>query len=285
MFICDCTNIHKNVLLLRKGTPATPATPANIVQSLPDWASQISNTDTVAAVAQILQSPQGQQVRLLIHWKHCVLCTAVFLTGVYVCVCSCSSWFRACRCSSRSLSRLCCRRWMQVWWCSCRPWPHSSLRPQQPTRSTRWNRGFPPLTRSETWFNPCITLSIVKYLFSYWPFCGVVEAVGSVRFREWVGTQRGFQERFYVISVVCSSFAIFKKKAVPCGVYFLSHALTVSLRPVVSDSINSSIFHQLAEHLQQQNLEQFQKQLMEHQQHQQKVLKIMILSLHNVLEL
>lgn len=44
------------------GTPATPATPANIVQGLPDWASQINNTDTVAAVAQILQSPQGQQV-------------------------------------------------------------------------------------------------------------------------------------------------------------------------------------------------------------------------------
>uniref|UniRef100_A0A671RRM0 Protein SCAF8-like n=1 Tax=Sinocyclocheilus anshuiensis TaxID=1608454 RepID=A0A671RRM0_9TELE len=40
--------------------------------------------------------------------------------------------------------------------------------------------------------------------------------------------------------------------------------------PVVPESINSSIFHQLAEHLQQQNLEQFQKQLMEHQQHQQK---------------
>lgn len=40
--------------------------------------------------------------------------------------------------------------------------------------------------------------------------------------------------------------------------------------PVLSESINSSIFHQLAEHLQQQNLEQFQKQLMEHQQHQQK---------------
>lgn len=46
------------------GTPATPATPANIVQSLPDWASQITNTDTVAAVAQILQSPQGQQVSI-----------------------------------------------------------------------------------------------------------------------------------------------------------------------------------------------------------------------------
>ncbi|XP_057199211.1 SR-related and CTD-associated factor 8 isoform X1 [Triplophysa rosa] len=40
--------------------------------------------------------------------------------------------------------------------------------------------------------------------------------------------------------------------------------------PVVSESINSSIFHQLAEQLQQQNLEQFQKQLLEHQQHQQK---------------
>lgn len=44
------------------GTPATPATPANIMPSLPDWASQISNSDTMAAVAQILQSPQGQQV-------------------------------------------------------------------------------------------------------------------------------------------------------------------------------------------------------------------------------
>uniref|UniRef100_A0A672NUU7 SR-related CTD associated factor 8 n=1 Tax=Sinocyclocheilus grahami TaxID=75366 RepID=A0A672NUU7_SINGR len=45
---------------------------------------------------------------------------------------------------------------------------------------------------------------------------------------------------------------------------------TSSQLPVVPESINSSIFHQLAEHLQQQNLEQFQKQLMEHQQHQQK---------------
>lgn len=49
-------------LSVSPGTPATPATPANIVQGLPDWASQITNTDTVAAVAQILQSPQGQQV-------------------------------------------------------------------------------------------------------------------------------------------------------------------------------------------------------------------------------
>lgn len=49
------------------GTPATPATPANIVQVLPDWASQITNTDTVAAVAQILQSPQGQQVSEHVH--------------------------------------------------------------------------------------------------------------------------------------------------------------------------------------------------------------------------
>uniref|UniRef100_A0A8C1QXX3 SR-related CTD associated factor 8 n=1 Tax=Cyprinus carpio TaxID=7962 RepID=A0A8C1QXX3_CYPCA len=46
---------------------------------------------------------------------------------------------------------------------------------------------------------------------------------------------------------------------------------TTSQLPVVPESINSSIFHQLAEHLQQQNLEQFQKQLMEHQHHQQKV--------------
>lgn len=52
---------------LYPGTPATPATPANIVQGLPDWASQITNTDTVAAVAQILQSPQGQQVSENMH--------------------------------------------------------------------------------------------------------------------------------------------------------------------------------------------------------------------------
>lgn len=41
---------------------------------------------------------------------------------------------------------------------------------------------------------------------------------------------------------------------------------------MVPEPINSSLFHQLAEQLQQQNLEQFQKQLLEHQQHQQKVL-------------
>ncbi|KAM6912281.1 SR-related and CTD-associated factor 8 [Xenentodon cancila] len=36
--------------------------------------------------------------------------------------------------------------------------------------------------------------------------------------------------------------------------------------PMVSEPINSSLFHQLAEQLQQQNLEQFQKQLLEQQQ-------------------
>ncbi|XP_010729572.3 SR-related and CTD-associated factor 8 isoform X3 [Larimichthys crocea] len=44
--------------------------------------------------------------------------------------------------------------------------------------------------------------------------------------------------------------------------------------PMVSEPINSSLFHQLAEQLQQQNLEQFQKQLLEHQQHQQKAMSI-----------
>lgn len=47
--------------------------------------------------------------------------------------------------------------------------------------------------------------------------------------------------------------------------------LLTTFRPMVSEPINSSLFHQLAEQLQQQNLEQFQKQLLEHQQHQQKV--------------
>ncbi|XP_070788741.1 SR-related and CTD-associated factor 8 isoform X1 [Pituophis catenifer annectens] len=50
------------------GTPVTPATPANVIQNLPDpWVSQITNTDTLAAVAQILQSPQGQQLQQLIQ--------------------------------------------------------------------------------------------------------------------------------------------------------------------------------------------------------------------------
>ncbi|KAM4541373.1 SR-related and CTD-associated factor 8 isoform 2-T5 [Fundulus diaphanus] len=39
-----------------------------------------------------------------------------------------------------------------------------------------------------------------------------------------------------------------------------------SQMPMVSEPMNSSLFHQLAEQLQQQNLEQFQKQLLEHQQ-------------------
>nr|XP_015825905.2 SR-related and CTD-associated factor 8 [Nothobranchius furzeri] len=41
---------------------------------------------------------------------------------------------------------------------------------------------------------------------------------------------------------------------------------STSQLPMVSEPINSSLFHQLAEQLQQQNLEQFQKQLLEHQQ-------------------
>lgn len=43
-------------------------------------------------------------------------------------------------------------------------------------------------------------------------------------------------------------------------------SLPTTFRPMVSEPINSSLFHQLAEQLQQQNLEQFQKQLLEHQQ-------------------
>lgn len=50
--------------------------------------------------------------------------------------------------------------------------------------------------------------------------------------------------------------------------------LLTTFRPMVSEPMNSSLFHQLAEQLQQQNLEQFQKQLLEHQQHQQKVVTI-----------
>ncbi|XP_044145870.1 SR-related and CTD-associated factor 8 isoform X2 [Bufo gargarizans] len=53
------------------GTPATPVTPANVVQGIPDpWIAQITNTDTIAAVAQILQSPQGQQLQQLVQSLH-----------------------------------------------------------------------------------------------------------------------------------------------------------------------------------------------------------------------
>ncbi|XP_053317250.1 SR-related and CTD-associated factor 8 isoform X2 [Spea bombifrons] len=53
------------------GTPATPATPANVVQGIPDpWIAQITNTDTLSAVAQILQSPQGQQLQQLVQSLH-----------------------------------------------------------------------------------------------------------------------------------------------------------------------------------------------------------------------
>uniref|UniRef100_A0A8C5PLG9 SR-related CTD associated factor 8 n=1 Tax=Leptobrachium leishanense TaxID=445787 RepID=A0A8C5PLG9_9ANUR len=53
------------------GTPATPVTPANIVQGIPDpWIAQIASTDTLAAVAQILQSPQGQQLQHLVQSLH-----------------------------------------------------------------------------------------------------------------------------------------------------------------------------------------------------------------------
>ncbi|MEE6475356.1 hypothetical protein FKM82_010724 [Ascaphus truei] len=53
------------------GTPATPVTPANVVQGIPDpWIAQITSTDTLAAVAQILQSPQGQQLQQLVQSLH-----------------------------------------------------------------------------------------------------------------------------------------------------------------------------------------------------------------------
>lgn len=73
-----------NRLCVCAGTPATPATPANLVQGLPDWAAQINNTDTVAAVAQILQSPQGQQVNAeMIQTKACHIAANRPEEGVY----------------------------------------------------------------------------------------------------------------------------------------------------------------------------------------------------------
>lgn len=145
------------VLSVYPGTPATPATPANIVQGLPDWASQITNTDTVAAVAQILQSPQGQQVSEHILPKSvyiraaCAVCVAVRVRRCltyFVVVCySSSSWCRVCRCSSRSPNRPCCRPWMLASWCSCKLWQLSSLPQLLPTASTPWSRGSPLLIR------------------------------------------------------------------------------------------------------------------------------------------
>uniref|UniRef100_H0W3M0 Female-specific protein transformer n=1 Tax=Cavia porcellus TaxID=10141 RepID=H0W3M0_CAVPO len=49
-------------------TNSTRSARSNVVQGLSDpWVSQITNTDTLAAVAQILQSPQGQQLQQLIQ--------------------------------------------------------------------------------------------------------------------------------------------------------------------------------------------------------------------------
>ncbi|XP_068087996.1 SR-related and CTD-associated factor 8 isoform X3 [Hyperolius riggenbachi] len=53
------------------GTPATPVTPANVAPVVNDpWIAQITSTDTLAAVAQILQSPQGQQLQQLVQSLH-----------------------------------------------------------------------------------------------------------------------------------------------------------------------------------------------------------------------
>uniref|UniRef100_A0A673H0H0 Protein SCAF8-like n=1 Tax=Sinocyclocheilus rhinocerous TaxID=307959 RepID=A0A673H0H0_9TELE len=166
------------------GTPATPATPANIVQSLPDWASQISNTDTVAAVAQILQSPQG----------HCISD---------------------------------CLQMQQ--------------QKPQPSLLQALDAGLvvqlQALTAQLTAAAAANTLNPLEQRVSSFN----KKLLGQFDF----GNESEHSEDS-------------KKDA------------TSSQLPVVPESINSSIFHQLAEHLQQQNLEQFQKQLMEHQQHQQK---------------
>lgn len=64
---------------------------------------------------------------------------------------------------------------------------------------------------------------------------------------------------------VCFSPSLIVILLLPPESLCLITLLTAS-RPMVSEPINSSLFHQLAEQLQQQNLEQFQKQLLEHQQ-------------------
>lgn len=64
---------------------------------------------------------------------------------------------------------------------------------------------------------------------------------------------------------VCLSPSLIVILLLPPESLCLITLLTAS-RPMVSEPINSSLFHQLAEQLQQQNLEQFQKQLLEHQQ-------------------
>lgn len=65
------------------GTPATPVTPANASQSTPDpWLAQITSTDTLAAVAQILQSPQGQQVWFNYFFQYKTKLVAIFIESL-----------------------------------------------------------------------------------------------------------------------------------------------------------------------------------------------------------
>lgn len=166
------------------GTPATPATPANIVQGLPDWASQITNTDTMAAVAQILQSPQGQQLQQLVQ--------SVQMQQQQ-------------KLQPSLLQALDAGLVVQL----------QALTAQLTAAATA--NSLNPLEQRVSSFN--------KKLLGPFDF-------GN-------DSERSEESKKETSS---------------------------SQLPMVSEPINSSLFHQLAEQLQQQNLEQFQKQLLEHQQ-------------------
>ncbi|XP_064411985.1 SR-related and CTD-associated factor 8 isoform X3 [Latimeria chalumnae] len=170
------------------GTPVTPATPANVVQGLPDsWASQIANTDTLTAVAQLLQSPQGQQLQQLVQnlqmqqQKPQPSLLQALDAGLVVQLQALTAQLTAAAAAANTLT---------------------------------------PLEQS---------LSFNKKLLDRFDFTEEPEQTEES-----------------------------KKDA------------TTSQLPLVSESVNNSLFHQLAEHLQQQNLtpaiEQFRQQFLEQQQ-------------------
>ncbi|CAI9532099.1 unnamed protein product [Staurois parvus] len=170
------------------GTPATPVTPANASQSIPDpWIAQITSTDTLAAVAQILQSPQGQQLQQLVQSLHVQqqkpqpsLLQALD-AGLVVQLQALTAQLTAAAAASNTLN---------------------------------------PLEQS---------VSLSKKLMDRFDF-----GEDTVQNDE-------------------------PKKETPS-----------IFSPLASESVNNSLFHQIAEHLQQQNLEQFRHQFLE-QQHAQKV--------------
>lgn len=172
-----------------------------------------------------------------------------------------------CKCSSsRSSSRPCCRPWTPGWWCSCKRWRRSSRLRQRPTVSTPWSRGSPLSTRycSESathGLSVTKTENVISSLLlcrNFWALSTLATTLNAAK------TPKRKRPR---LSCECRrlhlSGCAFKRRTTSA---VANVASAYCSRPMVSEPINSSLFHQLAEQLQQQNLEQFQKQLLEHQQ-------------------